>query len=189
MHLPLDTQESSLPLLETRRLRLRAPELEDLEILYAWENHTQTWQISNTLVPFSRFILRQYLETAGKEIFETKQLRLMIDLKSEKGLDLPIGTIDLFDFDPLHQRAGIGILVAAPKNRRKGYASEALSALTRYAFEILQLKQLYCNILENNPASLELFQKAGFEITGIKKNWIRTGNEWLDEYLLQLQRP
>ena len=113
----------------------------------------------------------------------------MIDLKSAKGIDLPIGTIDLFDFDPLHQRAGIGILVAASQNRRKGYASEALSALIRYAFETLQLKQLYCNILENNPASIELFQKAGFEITGIKKNWIRSDSDWLDEYLLQLLRP
>lgn len=171
--------------LENKHILLRAPEPEDLELLYNWENDTKTWQVSNTVTPFSKFILRQYLETAGKDIFEARQLRLMIDLKKDKSSET-IGTIDLFDFDPLHLRAGVGILIASEKNRRKGHATQSLDLLIQYAFGTLHLHQLFCNILEDNLASIALFQKAGFEIIGIKKDWVRSGADWQDEYLLQM---
>jgi len=95
--------------LANKTINLRAPEPEDLDLLYLWENNTEVWQISGTIVPFSRFVLKQYLENAGKDIFEMKQLRLIIQLNSNKR---PIGAIDLFDFDPLHRRDGIGIVIA-----------------------------------------------------------------------------
>jgi diamine N-acetyltransferase len=175
--------------LDSPRLHLRAPEPEDLEFLYNWENNTPTWLVSNTLAPFSKFALRQYLESAHRDIFESKELRLMIDLKTGKNPKTTIGTIDMFDFDPLHMRAGIGILIAASESRRQGYAFETLQLIGDYAFSILQLHQLYCNIAENNIASLNLFQKAGYEIVGIKKDWIREGQHWLDEYILQQFNP
>jgi len=185
----VSSEKQSIPKLESSRLQLRAPEPEDLELLYNWENNTPTWLVSNTLAPFSKFVLRQYLETAHRDIFESKELRLMIDLRTTKNPVTTIGTIDMFDYDPLHMRAGIGILIAADQNRRQGYAYEALQMLDDYAFNILQLHQLYCNIPENNIASLNLFQKAGYEIIGIKKEWIRLSQQWLDEYMLQQFNP
>jgi len=70
--------------LENKTISLRAPEPEDLDLLYLWENNTEVWQISGTLVPFSRYVLKQYLENAGKDIYEMKQLRLIIQLNSNK---------------------------------------------------------------------------------------------------------
>lgn len=169
------------------QLSLRAIEPGDIDLLYTWENDTRFWKVSNTLVPYSRQVLTQYLETAHLDIYTTKQLRLLIDelptaLKQAK----PVGCIDLFDFDPLHLRAGIGILIAAEQDRRKGHASEALELLINYCFEHLHLHQLYCNIQVTNEASILLFKKHGFEITGVKKHWIREGNSYADELLLQL---
>ena len=69
-----------------------------------------------------------------------------------------IGCLDIFDFDPNHLRAGIGILIADKSNRKKGYASEALEILTEYCFHSLNLHQLYCNITIENESSLLLFQ-------------------------------
>jgi diamine N-acetyltransferase len=181
--------KNTIPRLESSRLHLRAPEPEDLEILYNWENDTSTWLVSNTLTPFSKFVLRQYLETAHRDIFESKEIRLMIDLKTNQNNASTIGTIDMFDYDPLNMRAGIGILIAASQNRKLGYAYEALQMIDDYAFNILQLHQLYCNIPEDNIPSLNLFQKAGYEIVGIKKGWIRSGQQWLDEYMLQQFNP
>ena len=185
----MTSANTPIPQLDSSRLHLRAPEPEDLELLYNWENYTPTWLVSNTLAPFSKFVLRQYLETAHRDIFESKELRLMIDLKAAANKVTTIGTVDLFDFDPLHMRAGIGILIAAAENRREGYAYETLQMMDDYAFNILQLHQIFCNIPENNIPSLNLFQKAGYEIVGIKKDWIRTGKEWLDEYMLQQFSP
>ena len=97
-----------------------------------------------------------------------------------------VGAIDLFDFDPFHGRAGIGILVHHPDDRSKGFATAALRIMIRYSFEKLQLHQLYANILTDNEESLKLFLKAGFVLAGTKKDWVREGENWKDEHLLQL---
>ena len=166
-----------------KEIRLRALEPEDLELLYNWENNNSYWLISNTLSPFSKFTLKRYLENSHKNIYETGQLRLMIDLIKEK---VTIGTIDIFDLDPFHKRAGLGILIADETYRRKGYASMALTCLIEYCFKTLQLHQLYCNILTNNCESMDLFKKQGFIQTGIKKEWINSSDGYLDEYMFQL---
>jgi diamine N-acetyltransferase len=167
-------------------IRLRALEPEDLELLYEWENNDSYWVISNTVAPFSKYTLKRYLENSHKTIFETSQLRLMIELVHEKKT---IGTIDLFDFDPFHMRAGLGILIADDAERRKGYASIALKCLIEYCFGTLQLHQLYCNILANNCESMDLFKKEGFVQSGIKKEWVKTTEGYLDEYMFQLINP
>jgi len=167
------------------KINLRALEPEDLELLYEWENNGSYWVISNTVAPFSKYTLKRYLENSHKSIFETGQLRLMIELKAEQKT---IGAIDLFDFDPFHLRAGLGILIADETERRKGYASLALNCLIEYCFTTLQLHQLYCNILSNNNESMNLFKKSGFIEAGIKKEWVRTADGFLDEHMFQLIR-
>jgi diamine N-acetyltransferase len=165
------------------KVKLRALEPEDLELLYEWENNSSYWIISNTITPFSKFTLKRYMKNSHKSIYETGQLRLMIELFAEKNT---IGTIDIFDFDPFHKRAGIGILVADEAHRRKGYASMSLKCLINYCFKTLQLHQLYCNILVNNCESMDLFKKQGFVEAGIKKEWIKTPDGYLNEYIFQL---
>jgi diamine N-acetyltransferase len=174
-----------MQILENTRIQLRSLEPEDIDYLYLWENDPDNWHVSNTTTPFSKFTLKKYLEQAHQDIFETKQLRLIIQKKADKSA---IGAVDLFDFDPLHQRAGVGILIGNPLDRNQGFATEALQTLREYAFGTLGLKQLYCNICEDNKESLTLFIKLGFVITGQKKDWIKKGNLWLSEYILQLVR-
>jgi diamine N-acetyltransferase len=171
--------------LESPLIRLRALEPEDIDLLYDWENNTAIWQVSNTLTPFSKYTLRQFLENAHRDIFETKQLRLMIEARQTDGFQA-IGTIELFEFDPFHLRAGIGVLIADPTERRKGHATDALKLLINYCFHILGLNQLYCSIEKSNAPSLELFIKMGFEVIGTKKQWLRTAEGWTDEVFLQL---
>jgi diamine N-acetyltransferase len=176
--------------LSGKNIRLRAIEPADLNNIYKWENDPDNWLISNTITPFSAHILNKYIEHAQKDIYEARQLRLMIDLMNDSGAaEETIGTVDLFDFDPVHQRAGIGILIANQENRMKGFAYESLTILIRYAFETLHLHQLYCHIALDNQASLNLFKKLGFSEIGIKRDWLRGKSGWLDVYLLQLIHP
>ncbi len=170
-------------ILHGQQVFLRALEPEDLEMLYKWENDTEIWNVSETLSPISRFILKRYLENVHKDIFATRQLRLVVQLT---GTDKAVGTIDLFDFDQFHKRAGIGILIAEKDERRKGYAEEALQILVRYCREILKIHQLYCTISSENQSSTDLFMKVGFNITGTRKEWIWNGTSYLDEHFLQM---
>ncbi|MCK4880151.1 MAG: GNAT family N-acetyltransferase [Bacteroidales bacterium] len=169
-------------ILENKTISLRAPEPEDLDLLYIWENESAVWQVSGTLTPFSRYVLNWYLEHAGKDIFQAKQLRLIIQLKNNHR---PVGAVDLFDFDPHHRRAGLGILIAEPSDRRHGYARETLETLMGYCFSVLHLHQLYCNIAAGNSASIKLFKEAGFLESGRKREWLYNGRSYEDELLFQ----
>lgn len=167
--------------LKGNQVYLRALEPKDLDFLYQLENDTSIWEISGTLKPYSKKVLRLYLENAHRDIYEVKQLRLCICTQD----DNCIGLIDLFDFDPKNKRAGIGIVIAKSEDRNKGWGAEAVSLLCTYAFNILDLHQLYANILEGNKNSIHLFKKLGFEPIGIKKDWIRTNQGFKNEILFQ----
>ncbi|HEA22433.1 hypothetical protein LCGC14_1120280 [marine sediment metagenome] len=167
--------------LQGANIRLRALEPDDIKFLYELENNEAIWEISGTVTPYSRYILKQYLENAHRDIYEVKQLRLCICDKE----DTVIGLIDLFDFDPKNHRAGLGLVILENGNRNKGVGAEAIRLLTEYGFSTLQLRQLYANVVSGNDASLHLFKKLGFEEIGIKKDWIFSNGVYKDEIMFQ----
>lgn len=169
-----------------RHLYLRALEPDDLEFIHRIENDERLWQVSNTRTPYSRFLIRQYLENAHHDIYEVKQLRLAI---CKQHTFEAVGLIDLFDFEPHHRRAGIGIVIANGNDRDSGMGSEALELLIGYAFGPLNLHQLYANIAPNNAPSVKLFTKFGFVAVGTKKDWNLAGGTFEDETLYQLIKP
>jgi len=173
-----------MPFLTGHKIELRAIEPEDVDLLMQWENNIVNWEVSGTITPFSRNLLQQYIDNAHLDIYQVGQLRLMI----QEGEGQTIGTIDIFDFDAFHHRAGVGILIGDQAKRGNGYASESLRLVKKYCFEHLGLKQIYCNILVDNTLSLNLFQKAGFEITGTRHQWVRSGGQYKDQHFLQLFR-
>lgn len=162
---------------------IRALEPEDLEHLYQWENNMDLWEVSDTLTPFSHFTLKKYIENAHRDIYETKQVRLMI---VEQESDTPLGLIDIYDFDPYHLRAGLGIMIHNTEDRKQGYASSAIKLINDYCFETLGLNQVYSSVPSCNIASLKLFESLGFTQTGYRKQWLKRGNEWDDVIYFQL---
>ena len=128
-------------------IHLRALEPSDLDFLYDLENDQCLWTVSNTLVPFSKYTLKEYISHAKEDIFVAKQQRFVI---SDEHGD-PLGMIDLFDFDPIHHRAGVG-LVIKESYRENGLGKKALELVEAFAFERLQLHQLYVGIAQENTA-------------------------------------
>ncbi len=170
-----------MELLKGENLFLRALEKEDLQFLYELENNPHVWEISGTITPYSKSVLQFYLENAHRDIYEVKQLRLVICGNAGNTL----GLIDLFDFDPKHKRAGVGIVIIKDTDRNKGIGAEALALLCDYAFRILELKQVYANILEENEPGIFLFEKLGFLKVGVKKDWISSNGQYKNEVLFQ----
>jgi diamine N-acetyltransferase len=169
--------------LKGKNIFLRALEPEDLEFIYDIENDENIWEISNTITPYSRFLIRQYLENAQQDIYEAKQLRLAICKKDNQN---PIGLIDLFDFDPKNSRAGVGIIIQNDDNRKNGFGKEALELVINFSFSQLQLHQLYANIQIENEASIKLFSTFGFQKIGVKRDWTFSKGKYLDEAMFQL---
>ncbi|HEX9979791.1 MAG TPA: GNAT family protein [Flavobacterium sp.] len=169
--------------LKGENVYLRALEPEDLEFVHAVENDEEIWPVSNTQTPYSKFLVRQYLENAQQDIYEAKQLRLAI-CRNQNGET--VGLIDLFDFDPPNRRAGVGIIIRSAGHRNSGVGSQALQLLTGFAFSRLNLHQLYANIDLGNEASVALFTKFGFRQCGVKKEWNLVNGSYNDEAMFQL---
>lgn len=168
-------------MLSNERISLRAMEPEDLDFLYKWENDDRLWAFGSTLAPFSRFVLRQYIENASQDLYEARQLRLMI---VENASGTPIGTIDLYDFEPFHLRAGVGILIDSD-HQKKGFAHDALTLLKGYAFQFFKMNQLYAFIPAMNIASQHLFRRCGFNESGLLRKWNKAAEGLEDVYVYQ----
>lgn len=168
-------------LLKGKNISLRALEPSDIDFLFNVENNSEFWELSNTLTPYSRHLLENYIQNAHQDIYEAKQFRFVIQNTDEK----LVGLIDLFDFDPKHQRVGIGIIIVS-EEQNKGYAQDALTVLCEYCFTHLNVNQIYANITLDNQKSIALFEKLNFELTGTKKEWIYSNGQFKDEHTFQL---
>ncbi len=168
-------------MLKNNQIALRAIEPEDLDTLYRWENDASIWQNTGTQAPYSRFQLKQYIESCTANPYHDGQLRLMIvSLDSAE----VVGAIDLYDIDPLHSRAGVGIIVQ-PTFQQRGIATQALTLLVQYACSHLNLHQLYAHITPQNVASLHLFSAVRFVHTATLKEWHKTGGSYVDIEVFQ----
>ena len=169
--------------IKAEHIYFRALESSDLELLYSTENDVSIWKVSNTVTPFSKDVLELYLNSAHQDIYTNKQLRLLICLN---GSHTPVGTIDLFEFEPTHLRVGVGVLIFE-EFRKKGYALEAIELIKQYAKDILFMNQVFCNISATNIESIRLFEKCGFQLIGTKKQWNQVSkNQFEDELMYQI---
>ena len=171
-----------MKLLENKQILLRAVEPEDLDSFYRWENDSELWNLGCTLAPYSRYELKNYIEQSSHDLFVHKQLRFMVE---HKGDGVPIGTIDLYEFDPLHRRVGVGVLIDETY-RGQGLAAQALALVQSYVFEFLDIHQLFAHIGCSNQISVKLFESRGFKHTATLKDWIKIGTEYNDVYVYQL---
>lgn len=166
---------------EGQQIKLRAVEPEDLEFLYQIENDPELWDVSCFNVPYSKYVLKQYISDTQYDIYADRQLRLIIQHKQD---NRAIGTIDITDFSMQHSRGAIGIALLK-EYRHKKIGNETLSLLCDYAFRFLHFHQLYAHIATGNEASLSLFRSCRFTDCGIIKDWLHIEDKWVDVVLMQ----
>ena len=155
---------------------LRVAEPYDTDTIFRWENDMEIWRVSETIVPFSKHQIEQFLLN-NNDLTSEKQLRLMID-DAQNGDT--VGCIDLYDFDSFNERAGLGIMI--DKNYRgKGYAKQAIRLLLDYCFNTLLLNQIYALTLASSTDSILLFESLGFERCGVRKQWCKTASGFVDQ--------
>ena len=157
---------------------LRALEPKDLNDLISIENNQYLWKYSNRNEPFSKHLLSKYIEQQNQDIFEVKQKRFVISQVDENFL----GFVDLFDFTPIHRRAGVGIVLRKDQ-MGKGIGKKSLELLNEYAYKHLNINILFANIAFENRVSILLFESCGYEQQGLKKNWNFYDGTFHDEYI------
>lgn len=166
------------------KISIRIAEPEDARQLYQWENDRSLWRVSETTCPVSLFQMEQFLLGNG-DLFGNRQQRLMVCLD---GVARPVGSIDLFDYDPVNSRIGIGILIDT-EHRGKGLAGTALRLCLDYLFNNLMVHQVHCLVDVTNDESRHLFHNLGFVEVGRRKDWIKTPEGFIDAVFYQKINP
>ena len=161
-------------------ISIRIAEPEDAPLIYRWENDRSLWRVSEINSPTSLFQIEQFL-LGNSDLANNRQQRLMICLKDN---EMPIGSIDLFDYDPVNSRIGIGVLIEKA-HRGKGLATASLQLCLDYLFNDLMLHQVHCIVDESNEESHRVFQKLEFVKGECRHDWIRTSEGYLDVVFYQ----
>jgi diamine N-acetyltransferase len=139
-----------------KNITLRLININDLDFLFSIENNINNFQFSDKPKFYSKEELTDFIINSSNDITTYNQLRFVIEYKKKQ-----IGFIDLFDYDSINKKAGIGIIIDE-EFQNKNYGSESLDILIKYSFKELDLLSLYANIDPSNFKSISLFEKHGF---------------------------
>lgn len=161
-------------------VRLRAMEPEDLDALYRIENDRDVWDVGENNVPYSRYILHDYIANASADIYADKQVRMVVE--NEEGQ--LVGVADVVNFCPSHARAEVSIVICR-EHRKKGYARAAIRQIMEYALRTLHLHQLYAVVREDNMPSLNLFSSLGFKSKMVLEDWLFDGKDYHNVVVMQ----
>lgn len=161
---------------------LRAIEPSDATKIMLWENKPENWRVSGTEAPYSMHGILDYINSI-QNFRQSGEMRFMICLQKNKEA---IGTLDLFEANFKHARAGVGILIAEESERSKGFAKESLELLREYAETFLGFHNLTANVLEDNLASINLFESCDYDLVGTRKEWFLEKGRRINERIYQL---
>lgn len=148
--------------------------------MFRFENSSDLWELSNTSGPYSRYHLKQYIEQTQNDVYIDRQLRLMIENTDKK----VVGIVDICNFDPLHSRAEVGIVIDTTF-RRQGIARLALTLLEEHCFHHLGIHQLFAYIDVTNKACHQLFIVCGYKDCALLKEWMHSCNGYRDILMVQ----
>lgn len=153
--------------IKSKQLILRSIQLKDLDFLFEVENDTNYFHLSDSFGPYTHEQLANYIQSASTSIAQAKQYRFVIATVD----DMPIGFLDLYDYDAVNKTVGLGIIIYNKSFRNKGFAKKAITLVTDYCFYKLALKYIEVAVLATNENSLLLFKSLGFIKYNEKAVW------------------
>jgi len=173
------------PFLVGERIYLREVRPSDVnDVYYCWMNDPEVTQyLEARFKPNSEETLKNYVQSLDGH---RDNIFLAIVLKKSKN---HIGNIKLGPIDWNHRCGDIGIIIGEKEQWGKGYASEAISLMTSYAFRTLNLHKVTAGAYEGNQGSVRAFEKAGFEVEGVRKSHFFYQGQYVDEVLLGMVNP
>lgn len=159
---------------------LRAPEISDIDFIYAVENHPHRLEHGRVGLPYSRQSISAYVENYNETALSSGHIRFII---CSGETTASIGIIDIYDIDLSSSKAFVSIFIKE-EFRRKGIAHKALSQAISFARNELGLFQLVAVIASSNIASVKLFSSLQFKEIAVLPKWIRamSGN-FIDAFL------
>jgi len=158
----------------------------DPEVESRWTHDSEFMRLMETSParPMSAAMVRKQYEKLEKQIEEDKNLyHFMIRLKADDRL---IGKASVQRIEWANGNAFVRLGIGAAEDRRKGYGTQALRMLLRFAFAELNLFRVTASVPEYNEGAIALLQKFGFVQEVCRRKALeRDGRRW-DLYVFGL---
>lgn len=136
----------------------------------------------------ARPLSRQFFEQDLGSSIKISNTQYAFAIRALTGDEL-IGWVELDDIEWPHATGWIGIGIGNPAYWSKGYGTDAMKILIRFAFLEVGLYRLSLNVFEYNERALRVYEKLGFKVEGRVKNYLnRDGRRW-DVIYMGLLRP
>lgn len=173
-------------MLHGKKTRLRAIEKEDIPRFVPWLNNPEIARYLMIAAPLSLADEEDWFQRMRSEQGK-RQFVFAIDAVDGPA-PVHIGNLGLHDIDRLHSQAMVGIFIGDPAYHGKGYGSDALRTLCRWAFLTQNLHRLYLNVYEFNPRAIRCYEKVGFQVEGrLRQAHFHNGRYW-DVLLMAMLR-
>lgn len=156
--------------------------LDDLYQYTQWLNDLQiTFRLGNASENISLQKEKEYLEQMCKEGHNYAII--------EKETDTLLGNVSLFDINPIHRRAELGIFIGDTEKRGKQYGTEAMELLLAYGFKVLNLNNILIKEFEFNTQAIRAYTKLGFKEFGRRsQSYYLNGTYWDECYMEILEK-
>ncbi len=174
--------------LEGEKVCLATPERKDIKKIYEYYGK---WELRRHLgEPRSNFpVFYEDEEKFYEEIIENKNRKEEIILAIiEKESNELVGLIGLYGIRWVSRSAEIECWIGK-EYWGKGYATEAVRLMLKYAFEYLNLNKVWAGVIEGNKASIRVLEKNGFKLVGRmrKHEWV-PGAGYQDSLVFEILR-
>jgi len=159
-------------------MRLTAENAQTMaEAMSKWSRDTEFWRLlaSEAARTFSVKSNKEWFE---KELGKEQPDQFFFAIRTLED-DRLIGTIGLVGIQWTHGDAFVGIGLGEREDWGKGYGTDAMRVILRYAFRELNLHRVSLDVFEYNPRAMKSYEKAGFAYEGrARRMLLRDGKRW-----------
>jgi len=170
------------PIIAHGSIYLRPGEREDIPLFVTWMNDDRTTRTLGLIAPISKASEEQWFDGMLAEQGKSSYFFVACLLADER----PIGTLSLFDFQPIHGSACLGILVGDPADRRRGYGTDMLRALLGFGFRRLRLERVWLDVYDFNPGARRVYERVGFVLEGTLRHAIYRDGRYVDVHRMSI---
>jgi len=162
---------------------LRGLELTDVPELMKHWNNIEVKKFLNSSVPHSIQEEEEWIKYTWKQRKEEKSFIFAIVYKKN---DLYMGNIEIGVIDRKSRRGVIGIAIFNQSYWDRGFGTESIQILLKFAFNTLNLNSVELEVYANNKRAHHCYEKSGFKQMGVRREAIFIEGSFIDSILLDI---
>jgi len=167
------------------KVRLRAWERDDIRLRWEADQTDDATEVSLRDWHEPPRSLDQRLQEFDAALAEPDAAVVALIIEAEGRV---VGDINLFEIDQRNRRSAIGLSIWSPADRNKGYGTDAMRALLRWAFSELNLHRIELSVDPANAPAIHVYEKLGFRREGCRREAHFAGGRYIDDLQMGLLR-